>query len=170
MEAWPTVAWVLLLTIIADWLKTIQSREFTMKDIVLLHPSTTPHPGAFKCFTCQSAADNYECNRWAPDMYCPRDTRYCYTLHLMDNHGDSVSVTKRCATLEDCVFTGCADVTDNGHQVCSSCCEGNICNMSVPRNESNAVFSSTSSLVSSSKGLHPAVLSYIIISSSICSA
>ncbi|XP_039649452.1 ly6/PLAUR domain-containing protein 6 isoform X1 [Perca fluviatilis] len=118
MEAWLTVAWVLLMTNIADWLKTVQSRDFTMTDIILLHPSTTPHPGGFKCFTCEDAADNYECNRWAPDVYCPKDARYCHTLHMMDNHGDSVSVTKRCATLKDCLFTGCADVTDNGYQVC----------------------------------------------------
>lgn len=40
MEAWPTVAWVLLLTSIADWLKTAQSRDFTMMDIIMLHPSS----------------------------------------------------------------------------------------------------------------------------------
>lgn len=135
------------------------------------------------------------------------DARYCYTRHMMDNHGDSVSVTKRCVILEDCLFTGCAGVTDNGYQVCgssglncikvhsliliswkteksqiffyaiwtssqhlslvrqvcSSCCEGNICNVLVPRNESGAIFSSTSPLVSSSGGLLPAALSYIII-------
>lgn len=32
----------------------------------------TPYPHGFKCFTCEKAADNYECNRWAPDVYCPR--------------------------------------------------------------------------------------------------
>uniref|UniRef100_A0A8D3DFJ9 LY6/PLAUR domain containing 6 n=1 Tax=Scophthalmus maximus TaxID=52904 RepID=A0A8D3DFJ9_SCOMX len=163
MEGWPTVAWVLLVTNIADWLKTVQTRDFTMKDIVLLHPSTTPHPGSFKCFTCRDAADNYECNRWAPDVYCPRDTRYCYTLHMMDDRGDSVSVSKRCATLDDCLFAGCAHVTFDGHQVCSSCCEGNICNVLVPRNESGAVFSSTSPLASSSRRHDPAALSYILI-------
>ncbi len=40
MEAWPTVAWILLMTNIADWLKTVQSRDFTMMDIILLHPSS----------------------------------------------------------------------------------------------------------------------------------
>lgn len=40
--------------------------------VVNLSPTATPHPGGFKCFTCQDAADNYECNRWAPDVYCPR--------------------------------------------------------------------------------------------------
>ncbi|KAF3706256.1 Ly6/PLAUR domain-containing protein 6 Precursor [Channa argus] len=160
MEAWPTVARVLLLTTIADWLKAAQSRDFTMKDIILLHPSTTPHPGAFKCFTCQDAADNYECNRWAPDVYCPKGAKYCYTQHTMAKNGDSVSVTKRCVTMEDCLFAGC--VMSNSYQVCSSCCEGNICNLLVPRNDSSAVFSSASPLASSSRRLHPAVLSFII--------
>ncbi|XP_034463687.1 ly6/PLAUR domain-containing protein 6-like [Hippoglossus hippoglossus] len=162
MEGWPAVAWVLLVINIAHWLKTVQSRDFTMKDIVLLYPSTTPHPGGFKCFTCRDAADNYQCNRWAPDVYCPKETKYCSTLHMMDHNGHSVSVTKRCATLADCLYTGCTDVIVNGYQVCSSCCEGNICNVLVPRNESNAVFST--SVVSSSGGLRPpAALSYITI-------
>ncbi|KAM4560033.1 ly6/PLAUR domain-containing protein 6-like isoform 2-T4 [Odontesthes bonariensis] len=163
MEAWPTVAWILLLTAISDRLKAAESRDFTLKDIILLHPSTTPHPGGFKCFTCQDAADNYECNRWAPDVYCPKDTKYCSTLHMMDNHGGSVSVTKHCATLENCHFTGCIHVTDTGHQVCTSCCEGNICNLLVPTNSSSAIFSSTSPLLSSGRRLRPAVLAYFII-------
>ncbi|KAF3857111.1 hypothetical protein F7725_008970 [Dissostichus mawsoni] len=141
MEAWPTVAWVLLMTNIADWLKTVQCRDFTMTDIIQLHPSTTPHPGSFKCFTCEDAPDNYECNRWAPDVYCPKDARYCHTLHMMDNHGDSVSVTKRC---------------------------GNICNVFVPRNASSAIFSSSSPLISSSTKHLPTALSYFLIS--ICTA
>ncbi|KAM3585536.1 uncharacterized protein V6R79_020213 [Siganus canaliculatus] len=163
MEAWPTVALVFLIITIADWLKSVQTRDFTMTDIIQLHPSTTPHPGAFKCFTCQDAADNYECNRWAPDVYCPKEARYCYTLHMMDNHGDSMSVTKRCVTLQECLFTGCTVVTDNGYQVCTSCCEGNICNVLVPKNQSSAIFSSMSPLVSSSRKLLIGRLSYIII-------
>ncbi|XP_029376942.1 ly6/PLAUR domain-containing protein 6 isoform X2 [Echeneis naucrates] len=166
VQSGPAMAWVLLMMNIAHWLKPVQSRDFTMKDIIQLHPSTTPHPGGFKCFTCQDAADNYECNRWAPDVYCPQDTKYCYTVHMMDNKGHSVAVTKRCATLKDCLFTGCADITDNGRRVCSSCCEGNICNVQVPKNESNAIFSSTSPLISSSRRLRPATLSCIILISS----
>ncbi|XP_028998450.1 ly6/PLAUR domain-containing protein 6 [Betta splendens] len=162
MEAWPTVARLLLLSSIAGWLRPCDSRDFTMKDIVQLHPSTTPHPGAFKCFTCQDAADNYECNRWAPDVYCPQGTRYCYTRHMMDDHGDSVSVTKHCASVDGCLFTGCVDAAYDGYQVCSSCCEGNICNVLVPRNESSAVFSSTSPLLSSSGRLRPAALSLTV--------
>ncbi|XP_051704659.1 ly6/PLAUR domain-containing protein 6 isoform X2 [Oryctolagus cuniculus] len=72
MEPGPALAWLLLLSLLADCLKAAQSRDFTVKDIIYLHPSTTPYPGGFKCFTCEKAADNYECNRWAPDIYCPR--------------------------------------------------------------------------------------------------
>lgn len=44
MEPWPAVAWVLLLTVIADWLKTAQSRDFTEQDIIYLHPSSKNLP------------------------------------------------------------------------------------------------------------------------------
>lgn len=40
MEAWPVVAWVLLITSGADVLKSVQSRDFTMMDIIKLHPSS----------------------------------------------------------------------------------------------------------------------------------
>ncbi|CAB1328586.1 unnamed protein product, partial [Coregonus sp. 'balchen'] len=116
MEPWPAVAWVLLLTVIADWLKTAQSKDFTEQDIIYLHHSTTPFPGGFKCFTCEEAPDNYECNRWAPDLYCPQETRYCYTRHNMDVEGDSVSVTKRCVALEDCLSTGCSEEDHEGNK------------------------------------------------------
>ncbi|XP_018596974.1 ly6/PLAUR domain-containing protein 6-like isoform X2 [Scleropages formosus] len=116
MEPWPQVAWVLLLTLITDWSKSAQSRDFTVKDIVFLHPSTTPFPGGFKCFSCENAADNYNCNRWAPDVYCPRESRYCHTWHQMDERGATVSVTKRCAALQDCLSTGCSPLPHRGHQ------------------------------------------------------
>ncbi|XP_061745618.1 ly6/PLAUR domain-containing protein 6-like [Nerophis ophidion] len=148
MEFWPTLAQILLMSNLADRLQMVQMRDFSMKDIIHLHPSTTPHPGGFKCFTCQDAADNYECNRWAPDVYCPQDSRYCYTTHVMDRHGNSISVTKRCVPPEACLLTGCADDHDVGRQVCSSCCRGNICNVALPRNHSAALFSSTSPLAS----------------------
>ncbi|KAF4790969.1 hypothetical protein TURU_135739 [Turdus rufiventris] len=31
----------------------------------------TPFPNSFKCFTCDNAVDNYNCNRWAEDRWCP---------------------------------------------------------------------------------------------------
>ncbi|XDA72682.1 hypothetical protein R6Z07F_002964 [Ovis aries] len=139
---------------------TAQSRDFTVKDIIYLHPSTTPYPGGFKCFTCEKAADNYECNRWAPDIYCPRETRYCYTQHTMEVTGNSISVTKRCVPLEDCLSTGCRDSEHEGHKVCTSCCEGNICNLPLPRNETDATFATTSP-INQTNG-HPHCMSVIV--------
>ncbi|XP_017529038.3 ly6/PLAUR domain-containing protein 6 isoform X1 [Manis javanica] len=200
MDPGPALAWLLLLSLLADCLKAAQSRDFTVKDIIYLHPSrlcfvilgnknpdfsllgliartfsfhgasksvsegdlgrmssarpeahhscsleyATPYPGGFKCFTCEKAADNYECNRWAPDIYCPRETRYCYTQHTMEVTGNSISVTKRCVALEECLSTGCRDSEHEGHKVCTSCCEGNICNLPLPRNETDATFATTS--------------------------
>ncbi|ELW48984.1 Ly6/PLAUR domain-containing protein 6 [Tupaia chinensis] len=120
MDPGPALAWLLLLSLLADCLKATQSRDFTVKDIIYLHPSTTPYPGGFKCFTCEKAADNYECNRWAPDIYCPRETRYCYTQHTMELTGNSISVTKRCVPLEECLSTGCRDSEHEGHKVCAT--------------------------------------------------
>ncbi|MBV97112.1 Ly6/PLAUR domain-containing protein 6, partial [Eschrichtius robustus] len=71
-------------------------------------------------------------------------TRYCYTQHTMEVTGNSISVTKRCVPLEDCLSTGCRDSEHEGHKVCTSCCEGNICNLPLPRNESDATFTTTS--------------------------
>ncbi|KAK9410616.1 ly6/PLAUR domain-containing protein 6 [Crotalus adamanteus] len=121
MESWPTLGWLLFLSLIADCLKGTRGRDFTVKDIVYLHPSTTPYPGGFKCFTCEQAVDNYECNQWAPDVYCPRATRYCYSQHTLEANGKSVSVTKRCVPLEDCLTTGCIALQHKGLKVCTSC-------------------------------------------------
>ncbi|XP_060784615.1 ly6/PLAUR domain-containing protein 6 [Neoarius graeffei] len=165
MEPWPIVAWFLMLTFIADWLKTVRSRDFTEKDIIFLHPSTTPYPGGFKCFTCEEAADNYECNRWAPDVYCPQETKYCSTHHKLDWSGNTVSVTKRCVALEDCLTTGCMDMDHEGIRVCISCCEGNICNMPLPWNETDAIFATTSPLNGSNHAVldRTLLLSFIFI-------
>lgn len=35
----------------------------------------------------------------------------------MDNYGESMSVTKRCATLQNCLSTGCVNVSNSRHQV-----------------------------------------------------
>ncbi|XP_076871812.1 ly6/PLAUR domain-containing protein 6-like [Brachyhypopomus gauderio] len=139
-----SLTWVLLGMLLSDWLTAVLSRDFTVKDIVWLHLSATPHPGGYKCFTCEEAEDNYSCNRWAPDTYCPKDTRFCYTHHRISSVGGSVAVTKRCVVQEDCLSTGC--MAQDGHTVCTSCCEGNICNLSVPWNETMATFSTTSPL------------------------
>uniref|UniRef100_M3XHD6 LY6/PLAUR domain containing 6B n=1 Tax=Latimeria chalumnae TaxID=7897 RepID=M3XHD6_LATCH len=102
----------------------------------------TPFLYSFKCFTCDSAPDNYNCNRWAEDKWCPQDTDYCLTIHHFTSHGKSKSVTKRCAKKEECHFVGCHHHhhRDFGHTECTSCCEGMICNVDVPTNHTNAVF------------------------------
>ncbi|MBN3324777.1 LYPD6 protein, partial [Atractosteus spatula] len=101
-------------------LYSCQSAAFSEpRDSGFFNPNAeaTPYPGGFKCFTCENATDNYECNRWAPDLYCPREARYCFTSHRMDSRGESLSVTKRCVPLEDCLSTGCAALSPEGHKV-----------------------------------------------------
>ncbi|XP_056352335.1 ly6/PLAUR domain-containing protein 6B isoform X2 [Oenanthe melanoleuca] len=87
----------------------------------------TPFPNSFKCFTCDNAVDNYNCNRWAEDRWCPA------------TRGESTSVTKKCATGEECHLVGCHRLGDGGHTECVSCCEGMICNVEIPTNATNAV-------------------------------
>uniref|UniRef100_A0A8C0W937 Ly6/PLAUR domain-containing protein 6 n=1 Tax=Castor canadensis TaxID=51338 RepID=A0A8C0W937_CASCN len=133
MEPGPALAWLLLLSLLADCLKAAQPQDFTVKDISYLHPSTTPYPGGFKCFTCEKAADNYECNRWAPDIYCPQGKF-------------SLSFSARCMAL--CFSQGIRNWESMENTikrqmlVCTSCCEGNICNLPLPRNETDATFHS----------------------------
>ena len=45
------------------------------------------------------------------------EARYCYSRHRMDIEGDSVSVTKRCVALEDCLSTGCSGTDHEGNKV-----------------------------------------------------
>ncbi|XP_015724715.1 ly6/PLAUR domain-containing protein 6B isoform X1 [Coturnix japonica] len=99
----------------------------------------TPFPNSFKCFTCDNAVDNYNCNRWAEDRWCPESAQYCLTVHLFTDHGKSTSVTKKCATGDECHFVGCHHHRESGHTECVSCCEGMICNVEIPTNHTNAV-------------------------------
>lgn len=48
------------------------------------------------------------------------DTRYCYTQHTMEVTGNSISVTKRCVPLEECLSTGCRDSEHEGYKVWES--------------------------------------------------
>ncbi|KAM9305664.1 ly6/PLAUR domain-containing protein 6B [Gastrophryne carolinensis] len=100
----------------------------------------SPYPNSFKCFTCERSSDNYNCNRWAEDKWCPPSTNYCKTVHHFTSHGKSKSVTKKCATRDECHNTGCRHHRDSGHTECISCCEGMICNIDVPTNHTNAIF------------------------------
>uniref|UniRef100_A0AAY5EFL2 LY6/PLAUR domain containing 6B n=1 Tax=Electrophorus electricus TaxID=8005 RepID=A0AAY5EFL2_ELEEL len=112
--------------------------------------SSTPYPRSFKCFTCEQASDNYSCNRWAEDKWCPQNTKYCMTIHHFGHHGKTKFVSKRCATLEDFTHTQtCILAHTNMHShtltrtcryECVSCCEGMACNVELPTNHTNAVF------------------------------
>ncbi|KAK7824419.1 hypothetical protein U0070_025215 [Myodes glareolus] len=88
------------------------------------------------------------------------DTRYCYTQHTMEVTGNSISVTKRCVPLEECLSTGCRDSEHEGYKICTSCCEGNICNLPLPRNETDATFATTSP-INQTNG-HPHCMSVIV--------
>ncbi|XP_056145936.1 ly6/PLAUR domain-containing protein 6B [Lampris incognitus] len=109
----------------------------------------TPFPNSFKCFTCERAHDNYNCNRWAEDKWCPQNTRFCMTIHHFTSHGKTKFVTKRCAAQKDCHMVGCRHHRDTSHTECVSCCEGMICNIEVPTNHTNAVFAMTQTTSSS---------------------
>ncbi|XP_060683802.1 ly6/PLAUR domain-containing protein 6B [Hemiscyllium ocellatum] len=101
--------------------------------------SPTPFPNSFKCFTCNNALNNYECNRWAEDKWCPQHTEYCLTVHRFTSHGRSESVSKRCVSKVECYSVGCRHLRKFGYTECTSCCEGMICNIDVPTNHTNAV-------------------------------
>lgn len=69
---------------------------------------------ALSALSCSSSTGR---NYFFVVVVFPPDTKYCHTLHVMDTHGDSVSVTKRCVALDDCLLAGCAEVTDGGYRV-----------------------------------------------------
>ncbi|NXV45866.1 LPD6B protein, partial [Uria aalge] len=77
----------------------------------------TPFPNSFKCFTCDNAVDNYNCNRWAEDRWCPESKCLCTKEILCD-----------------------IMLSPFSQQECVSCCEGMICNVEIPTNHTNAVF------------------------------
>lgn len=127
---------LLALLVISDMAKTDQINFHNVRPPV----EATPFPKSFKCFTCERAIDNYNCNRWAEDKWCPQNTRFCLTVHHFNSHGQTKSVTKRCADREDCRMSGCRHHRSTSHTECVSCCEGMVCNVEVPTNQTNAVF------------------------------
>ncbi|XP_071768732.1 ly6/PLAUR domain-containing protein 6B [Centroberyx gerrardi] len=136
---------LLALVAISDLVKTDHINFYNVRPPV----EATPFPKSFKCFTCDRANDNYSCNRWAEDKWCPQSTRFCMTIHYFTNHGKTKFVTKRCAAREDCYMAGCRHHRDTSHTECISCCEGTICNTEVPTNHTNAVFAKRQTMYSS---------------------
>lgn len=61
--------------------------------------SATPYPNSFKCFTCEQASDNYSCNRWAEDKWCPQSKCLIFILR------DKVFSEKYCVLLVSKKFT-----------------------------------------------------------------
>ena len=61
------------------------AREFTVEDI-RVYPQVTdqPFPNAFKCFTCNNADDNYNCNTQSPDEWCDEESFYCKSEHVFE--------------------------------------------------------------------------------------
>ncbi|XP_041478877.1 ly6/PLAUR domain-containing protein 6-like [Lytechinus variegatus] len=113
--------------------------------LIFSYDDTTPFPDAIKCFTCDSRKTNKECNDRAYDAFCPQGTKYCYTSHHLNSlSGESVMITKLCATNGECTpnAVGCFDLSSQQFDTkkCISCCEGSKCNEAVPTNSSTAVF------------------------------
>ncbi|XP_078232898.1 ly6/PLAUR domain-containing protein 6B isoform X2 [Pogona vitticeps] len=97
------VAFVQVLIVLGNWSLAKNINFYNVR----LPVDPTPFPSSFKCFTCDNVVDNYNCNRWAEDKWCPPNTQYCLTVHHFTSHGRSTSVTKKCATREECHFVGC---------------------------------------------------------------
>ena len=76
---------IISLSAVANSKPNPNPREFTEDDIIryplILNP---PYPTAFKCFNCENAKDNYDCNMNSEDQYCPEDTHLCMSVHTFD--------------------------------------------------------------------------------------
>ncbi|XP_077260237.1 uncharacterized protein LOC143896320 [Temnothorax americanus] len=94
------------------------------------------------CYTCVNVSDNQMCNEWAIDTPCPVGGRdFCRSLHILDSRGNSVLVSKSCASSEECgpASVGCIPV--DTQQICISCCDLSYCNIESPINATNAIYS-----------------------------
>ncbi|CBY36315.1 unnamed protein product [Oikopleura dioica] len=111
------------------------ARDFTEADIVHIYKRVLPYADAFRCFTCDNAVDNYECNNHAPDVFCPAETEFCFTEHVFKEETDSIRVRKSCMTRNKCheQELGCQTDPISGQTTCKECCQGEICNLPVPK-------------------------------------
>ncbi|CAG0913192.1 unnamed protein product [Notodromas monacha] len=95
------------------------------------------------CYTCVNVSDNDLCNRFAIDHPCPPGMLFCRTTHIMDSHGRSVLVDKKCSAAVECLEgnVGCLDI--DGQRICVSCCDESYCNKDVPTGYHDAVLNHT---------------------------
>ncbi|XP_075210992.1 ly6/PLAUR domain-containing protein 6-like [Lycorma delicatula] len=93
------------------------------------------------CYTCVNVSDNLMCNQFAIDHPCPKGQNFCHTLHIMDSTGASVVVNKKCANSSECWPLGVGCVLIDAQKVCVACCDEMYCNVTVPTNQSTAVYS-----------------------------
>ncbi|XP_011148614.1 uncharacterized protein LOC105188715 [Harpegnathos saltator] len=108
------------------------------------------------CYTCVNVSDNQMCNEWAIDTPCPAGGRdFCRSLHILDSRGNSVLVSKSCASSEECgpASVGCIPV--DTQQICISCCDESYCNIESPTNATNAIYSRKRRAKSKSKRKRP---------------
>ncbi|KAK9507129.1 hypothetical protein O3M35_008935 [Rhynocoris fuscipes] len=59
----------------------------------------------------------------------------------MDSNGASVVVNKKCADSTECWPLGVGCVLVDTQTICVSCCDEMYCNVTVPTNQSNAIYS-----------------------------
>ncbi|XP_059478891.1 ly6/PLAUR domain-containing protein 6B-like isoform X2 [Neocloeon triangulifer] len=120
-----------------------QSNQTDSAGPYLAHQHQEKEPESVTCYTCVNVSDNLICNRFAIDRPCPSGEVFCHTLHIMDSHGGSVIVHKKCAGPKECspATVGCLDI--DSQRICVSCCDSMYCNEAVPTNHTNAVFSAT---------------------------
>ncbi|KAF6210960.1 hypothetical protein GE061_014073 [Apolygus lucorum] len=96
--------------------------------------------GGVTCYTCVNVSDNLMCNQYAIDSPCPAGEDFCHTLHIMDSTGASVIVNKKCADASECWPLGVGCVLVDTQTICVSCCDEMYCNVTVPTNQSNAIY------------------------------
>lgn len=108
------------------------------------------------CYTCVNVSDNQMCNEWAIDTPCPAGGRdFCRSLHILDSKGNSVLVSKSCASSAECGPSSVGCIPVDTQQICISCCDLSYCNIESPTNATNAIFSRKRRAKSKSKRKRP---------------
>ncbi|CAB3369035.1 Hypothetical predicted protein [Cloeon dipterum] len=111
----------------ADFTIPPQSNQTDGSGPYLAHQQQEKEPESVTCYTCVNVSDNLICNRFAIDRPCPSGEVFCHTLHIMDSHGGSVIVHKKCAGPKECspATVGCLDIDSQRpwRLPSSSCCQ-----------------------------------------------